>query len=144
VSGSPPAFGATGSTTNIPNSFAFDPKGTTAYMGTANGLLQLNAASPPSTTVLSSAVKGRILAVAPDGKRVIVADTQDTPNQVFVYDGTVAPAAIRPFLITSATAASFSADGLKAFIVAHDPAASPPDRLYVYSNQMPLQTIPLG
>src|SRR5581483_7684667 len=45
VSGSTPAFGATGSTTNIPNSFAFDPKGTTAYMGTANGLLQLNAAS---------------------------------------------------------------------------------------------------
>jgi DNA-binding beta-propeller fold protein YncE len=33
---------------------------------------------------------------------------------------------------------------LKAFIVAHDPAVSPADHLYVYSSQAPLQTIPLG
>jgi len=62
---------------------------------------------------------------------------------VFLYDGTGAGATTN-FLITGATAAAFSADGLKAFIVAHDPSASPADHLYVYSSQMPLQTIPLG
>lgn len=144
VSGSPAALGSSGSTTNVPNSFRYDPKGTTAYVGSQNGLMQVSAGPPPSLGVLSTAVKGKILAVSVDARRVIVADTQDTPNQVFLYDATSTPATVTNFPITGGTAAAFSPDGLKAFIVAHDPAASPADHLYVYSAQMPLQTIPLA
>jgi hypothetical protein len=144
ISGSPAALNGSGSTSIIPNSFRYDPKGTTAYLGSARGLLQLNAGPPPGIGIVSTAVKGKILAIAPDGRHVIVADTQDTPNQVFLYDGTNSSKPVTNFAITGATAAAFSADGLKAFIVAHDPAASPADHLYVYSSQMPLQTVPLG
>src|SRR5581483_10649328 len=134
VSGSPAAFGPTGSTTQIPNSFLFDPKGSATYMGSVNGLLQVTAGSPPSVGLISTTVRGKVLAIAPDSKRVIVSDTQTTPNQVFIFDGTSSTPTVTSFLITGATAASFSADGLKAFVVAHDAAASPADHLYVYSN----------
>ena len=139
ISGSPAVLGQSTSTINVPNSFRFDPKGTTAYLGSANGLMQLTAGTPPSVTVLSPAVKGKILAISRDSKRVIVADTQDTPNQVFIYDATSTTPAITNLLITGATAAAFSPDDLKAFIVAHNPTSGA-NTLYVYSTQLPLQT----
>ncbi len=139
ISGTTAALGGGASTTNVPNSLRFDPKGTTVYVGSANGLMQVAAGTPPTLSVLSSAVKGKILAISPDGKRVIVTDTNDTPNLVFIYDASSATPAITTLLITGATAAAFSPDDLKAFIVAHDPSSGA-NTLNVYSTQLPLQT----
>ncbi len=101
--------------------------------------MQVAAGTPPTINELSTAVKGKILAISPDGKRVIVADTQDTPNQVFIYDGTSTSPAVTNLLISSATAAAFSPDDVKAFIVAHDPTSGA-NTIYVYSTQLPLQS----
>src|SRR5581483_6672790 len=69
-------------------------------------------------------------------------------NKLFILD--TASSTPVGLLIKGATAAAFSPDGLKAFIVASNPSAGPPCTasgsctLYVYSAQAPLQTIDLA
>ena len=122
-----------------PNSLIFHPQGTKAYLGTNSGLFGskgLMVLDQGSNTVSQfPSTPGKVLAVAPDGSKVIVSDTVDTPNQVFVFD-TVANSSTL-FNITGATAADFSPDSLKAYIVAGS-------TLYVYSKLDALQTIPLS
>jgi len=86
---------------------------------------------------------GKVLAVSPDGRLVVVSDTTDTPNQVIVFDTTNHTAA--PFLIDGASAAAFSPDNLKAFIVSGKscPGANSAGCLLVYSKVDASQMIPL-
>jgi hypothetical protein len=107
----------------------FEPKGATAYVGTNSGLLGskgLSLINAGGGTVSEFAsTPGKVLAVSPDSSKVVVSDTADSPNQVFVFDtSSNIPAAFR---ITGATAADFSPDSLKAFIVAGS-------TFYVYSK----------
>ena len=113
-----------------PNSLVFSPKGDKAYLGTTYGRLGTmgltvftteTTATPPDFT----STPGKVLAVSPDGSTVIVSDTADRPNQVYVFDA--ASSTSTPFSITGATAASFSPDSLKAYILAGS-------TLYVYSK----------
>lgn len=128
-----------------PNSLVFEPHGSTAYLGTdlsllgTRGLMVFNAtASIPQPPSQITSVIGRVLAVSPDGQRVIVSDTTSTPNQVFLVDN---PTGTSPttsnFAINGATAAAFSPDNLKAFVVAGS-------NLYIFSKQDPPQTIALN
>jgi hypothetical protein len=118
----------------------------TGELGT-RGLMVLNA-SAKSVTQFSSVV-GKVLAVSPDGGSAVVSDTTDSPNQVYVFTcnpaaasgsgstgscGTTSNLALN---ITGATAAAFSPDGLKAYIVAGTV-------LYVYSKLDALKSIPLS
>jgi WD40 repeat protein len=82
-------------------------------------------------------VPGKVLAVSPDGSKVIISDTapEDGPNHVFVLD--TATNTSPTFQITGATAAAFSPDSLKAYIVAGS-------NLYLYSKLDGLRTIPLA
>ncbi len=124
-----------------PNSLLFNSGGTKAYLGTDRGNLGTKGlmvfdptVTPPTVTQFTSAA-GKVLAVSPDGNKVILSDTKETPNQVFVFDTTTnSPVAFR---IDGATAAAFSPDSLKAFIIADS-------TLYVYSKLDALQTIPLN
>lgn len=122
-----------------PNSLLFNPQGTEAYIGTnssrfgVNGLMVLDTTANTVTNFPSA--PGKVLAVSPDGNLVIVSDTVDVPNQVFVFNTTTNTSTA--FLITGATAADFSPDSLKAYIVAGS-------TLYVYSKLDALQTIPLA
>jgi hypothetical protein len=117
----------------------------TAYLGTdqslqgSKGLMvaTLNSTSPAINQF--SSVIGKVLAVSPNGNKVVVSDTIDTPNQVYIFDNTTHTAL--NLSITGATAADFSPDSLKAFIVANNGTAS---TLYVYSLVDALQTIPLS
>jgi hypothetical protein len=125
-----------------PNSLLFNRQGTKAFLGTnsglfgTRGLMVLNASgSPPSVSAFIKAAPGKVLAVAPDGNRIIVSNTVDTPNQVFVVD--TSSSATVNLQIAGATAADFSPDGLKAYILAGD-------TLYVYSSLGPLKSIPLN
>jgi len=136
-----------------PNSFVFSRDGSKAFLGTdsgefgARGLMVL----APSTTSPSVAefvsAPGKVLAVSPSGSEVVVSDTTDTPNQVYLVNcgatsGSSSTSACSSVIqlalnITGATAAAISPDALKVFIVAGS-------TLYVYSTLDALQTIPLG
>jgi trimeric autotransporter adhesin len=121
-----------------PNSFVFNPQGTKAYIGTNSGLLGntgLTVLDSGSNSVTQfTSTPGKVLAVSSDGSKVVVSDTADTPNQVFVFDTSAGTSSA--FSITGATAADFSPDSLKAYIIAGS-------TLYVYSKVDALQTISL-
>jgi hypothetical protein len=122
-----------------PNSLVFDRQGKNAYLGTdrgelgTKGLMVLNA---PATVSEFTSVTGKVLAVSPDGNTVIVSDTLATPNQVFIFTSSGTSHSSVALNITGATAADFSPDNLKAYIVAGS-------TLYVYSTLEALQTVPL-
>ena len=124
-----------------PNSLIFNGAGSTAYLGTNSGLqgsVGLAVFDTSSNTVEQFAgLPGKVLAVSPDGSKVIVSDTSaaDGPNRVFVFD--TASNTSPTFQITGATAAAFSPDSLKAYIVAGS-------TLYVYSKVDGIRTIALA
>jgi hypothetical protein len=124
-----------------PNSLVFNSAGTKAYLGTdrgnlgTKGLMVFDPTANPATVTQFTSVAGKVLAVSPDGNKVILSDTVETPNQVFVFDTTANNSVA--FSISGATAAAFSPDSLKAFIVAGS-------TLYVYSKLDALQTILLN
>jgi trimeric autotransporter adhesin len=123
-----------------PNSLVFDPQGSNVYLGTdfsfsnSQGLMKVAFGSSTSVAQFKS-VTGKVLAISPDGKKVIVSDAKSNPNLVFVID--TGTSTYVPFAIAGATAADFSPDALKAYIVAGN-------TLYVYSTIDPVLTIQLG
>ena len=109
-----------------------------SVQGTKGLMVATLSATTPSVLQFPSVV-GKVLAASPNGTKVIVSDTLDTPNQVYVFDNAAHTAVSLP--ITGATAADFSPDSLKAFIIANNGTVS---TLYVYSVIDALQTIPLS
>jgi hypothetical protein len=124
-----------------PNSMVFSRDGTRAYLGTELGLLGSKGLMvlDPATPTLSQfpSVTGKVLAVSPDGKKVIVSHTNpsEPPNQLFIFDTTTNGTLALP--LAGVTAADFSPDSLKAYMIAGA-------NLYVYSTLEALKTIPLS
>ncbi len=124
-----------------PDSLVFNGQGSTAYIGTDSGRFgTVGLASVDTSTNSVSqlvSVPGKVLAVSPDGTKVIISDTapEDGPNRVFVLD--TGTSTSPTFQITGATAAAFSPDSLKAYIVAGS-------NLYLYSKVDGMRTIPLA
>ena len=123
-----------------PNSIVFDNTGTNAYLGVnssnlgQNGLMTFGGTSVSQVT----GAPGRVLAISPDKTLAVISDTADTPNQVFICTNCASGSrTISSFLIAGATAAAFSPDSLKAYIVAGS-------NLYVFSKLDALQKISLG
>ena len=123
-----------------PNSLLFSRDGSQLFVGTDRGLLGTKGLtivnlSSNSVSEFTSAT-GKVLAVSPDEKKVILSHTDPTelPNQVFIFDTTNSTVALP---IAGATAGDFSPDGLKAYIVAGS-------TLYVYSPLDALKTISLS
>jgi hypothetical protein len=124
-----------------PNSLVLDRQGSKAYLGTNSGqfgtvgLAVVDVGSNTATQFAS--LPGKVLAISPDGNQAIISDTsqEDAPNHVFVFNTTTN--AVSTFQITGATAADFSPDSLKAYIVAGS-------TLYVYSIADGLRTISLA
>ena len=120
-----------------PNSFVFSPAGDKAFMGSEFGAAIVNpanygSANSPYTSL--GTVTGTALAVSQNGTNAIIADNFHQPNQVYVVSSTnpTSPTALN---IRNATLASFSPDGLKAFIVAGSNASS----MFIYSPLQALQ-----
>ncbi len=133
---------------STPNSLIFAPHGNRAFLGTdrgdlgAKGVMVFDTTSG-SVSQFPSAV-GKVLAVSPDGTSAVVSDTVETPNQVYIFtcgttgsSGACTGNSSVALNITGATAAAFSPDGLKAFILAGA-------TLYIYSPISALQTISLA
>jgi hypothetical protein len=122
-----------------PNSFLFDLAGDKVYMGSDFGAEVINPANfgtnnNPFTSL--GTLTGSALAVSNNGLVAAFADTVHTPNQVYIYNSTTTSAPTATALtIPSATAAAFSPDGLKTFILAGTSGTS----LYVYSTLQALQ-----
>jgi hypothetical protein len=142
--GSPIGLAATNASSGVtPNSLVFEPQGAKAYLGTESGdfgAKGLQVLTVSGTTVSHfPSTPGKVLAVSPDNSRVIVSDTFDQPNQVYLFSpASGTSATLIPSGITGAVAAAFSPDNLKAFVVTNT------GNLYVYSALEALQTIPLG
>jgi len=129
-----------------PNSFIFSPVpatgasgGLRAYLGSSAGLMIFT----PGTSTTGGAVlqlndvPGKVLAVSLDGDKAIVSDIRSIPNQVYIVSGELGTSrSIVSLLLPGVTAASFSPDGLKAFLVAGS-------TMYVYSNSLALKTVTL-
>jgi hypothetical protein len=125
----------------------FDPAGDKAYMGSEFGAFAINPANFGSSNPYSSLpasgtqlglVTGKVLAVSHNGGAAIFSDTVSTPNQVYVFGSGLANNTI-PLNINSAIAATFSPDGLKAFILGDGG-----NTMYIYSAPQALQTISLA
>jgi hypothetical protein len=107
-----------------PNSLLFNPAGTRAYLGSSKGLmfvdlgqnLTVNTVSQ-ATTPCNVAVCGKPLTISADGNRVVVSDTTTQPNQVYIFDAAHATSPPTDLLIPGATAAAFSPDQMKIFIL---------------------------
>jgi hypothetical protein len=135
-----------GTLSSPPNTLVFNPSGTKAYIGTALGILRGGkgltvldpTSTPPSATAVPSA-PGQVLAVSPDNNKVVVTDPID--KLLYIVDVSSAAPTVTPYPIVGATAASFSPDSLKAFIVATNGGVS---TLYIYSKVDALETIPLA
>jgi len=121
-----------------PNSLVFNGQGSKGYLGTnfglsgTKGLMVLDTGANTITQFPST--PGKVLAASPDGTKVVVSDTNDSPQAVFVFD-TTANASVA-LAVSGASAAAFSPDSLKAYIVAGS-------TLYVYSKLDSLRTLPL-
>jgi hypothetical protein len=120
------------------NSMLLNPLGTAVYLGTDKGLTVLNpttsTAAPPVTSLT-----GKVLAISPDGNHLIISDANNpTPSSRLVYIYNTANGTLDATLsIPNATAAQFSPDNFKAFIVGGN-------TLYIWSSKLALRTVNLG
>ncbi|MGB8010876.1 MAG: hypothetical protein WCF68_04630 [Terriglobales bacterium] len=132
-----------------PNSMMFNhATSPRLYIGSDQGLMyvdvsgtnvQVNSVSSV-TTPCYTALCGKLLTVSNDGKLAVVSDTVSTPHQVYIYNGGSASTAPIDLVLPgeSATAAAFSPDQLKLFIVTDT------GNLYVYSTVDALTSVPIA
>jgi hypothetical protein len=111
------------------NSFLMSRDGSKAFLGSDKELLVLTTATN-TIAASSNAIPGKVLAVSPDGSELIYADQSASPK-TYVYD-VGSDRFIQLTLTGVTTAAAFSADNLKAYLVsggqiwAASAALSPP------------------
>ena len=157
VSGSPATASSVASLPAVPNSIRSTPTGDRIYLGSEKGLMRVDSTANPVTVSTFATVTGKVVAISPNGNKVIVADTAPVaPNpptkQVFILDtSTNSSFSIVLDPNASSAVASFSPD-LKAFIAVNAAAGltiqcqstAALSCLYVYSPQAPLQSTPLA
>ena len=120
-------IGGSASVPRTPNSMLFNPQGARIYFGSDQGLMYLDVGgSTPTVTPVSAsptpcnvALCGKVLAISPDGNRVVVSDGNSVPHQVYIFNASSASAAPVDLILPSgtATAAAFSPDEMKIFIL---------------------------
>jgi hypothetical protein len=117
-----------------PNSMLYDLAGDKVYMGSQFGAQLINPANFGGTNnpyISLGNVTGTALAVSYNGTVGVFSDTIHSPNQVYIVNSSNVNALSAVALnITDGVAASFSPDGLKAFLFGNGGSS-----LYVYSPQ---------
>jgi len=116
------------------------------YLGSDQGLMYADVtASNPSVVQVSNAstpcnvsLCGKVLTISNDGKFVVVADTVSTPSQVYIYDAGSNTSVDLIIPGETATAAAFSPDQLKLFILTST------GKMYVYSTVDALTSVPIA
>jgi hypothetical protein len=118
------------------------------YFGSNDGLMYVDVSTAnPSVAEVSSAstpcnvsLCGKVLTISNDGKLVVVSDTVSTPSQVYIYNSASASSAPVDLIIPgeTATAAAFSPDQLKLFILTNI------GNMYVYSTVDALTSVKIA
>jgi hypothetical protein len=124
-----------------PNSMMFNHLASSRiYFGSDQGLMYVDVSgtSPSAGLVSNSSIPcnvalcGKVLTISNDGKQVVVSDTVSTPSQIYIYNaGASTPTSVDLILANSgeiATAAAFSPDQLKVFILTNL------GNMYIYST----------
>ena len=123
-----------------PNSFLTDPTGARVWMGSKFGaqiVTPTNFGSSSSPFTSLGTVTGNVLASSLNGTAAVFSDTFHQPNQVYVVSSTSGSSILN---IQNASKASFTPDGLKAYIVGEaviNNALVP--AVYIYSSLQALQ-----
>jgi hypothetical protein len=112
-----------------PNSMVFDKAGSKAYLGSSAGMVIFDATSG-TITGTAAGLTGTVLAVSNDGVKVLISDTTNTPQKVFVYDTSANNA--QEFDVPGVTAADFNSDNSKAYFTSPS-SASGGSAVYEYS-----------
>jgi hypothetical protein len=120
-------IGASATMSRTPNSMMFNEQGARIYFGSDQGLMLLDVgATTPTVTPVSASptpcnvsLCGKVLAISPDGNRVLVSDGNSVPHQVYIFNASSSTTAPVDLILPSgtATAAAFSPDEMKIFIV---------------------------
>ena len=142
-------IGAIVSVPRTPNSMMFNHvSAARVYLGSDQGLMYADVtATSPSIVQVSNAstpcnvsLCGKVLTISNDGKFVVVADTVSTPSQVYIYDSSSTTSTPVDLVIPgeTATAAAFSPDQLKLFILTST------GKMYVYSTVDALTSVPIA
>ncbi len=133
-----------------PNSMMFNHQSSArVYLGTDQGLMYVDvtAANPTVAEVSNLSTPcnvtlcGQVLTISNDGKLVVVSDAVSTPSQVYIYNAGGSSAPVDLILSNSgetATAAAFSPDQLKLFILTNL------GNMYVYSTVDALTSVPIA
>jgi DNA-binding beta-propeller fold protein YncE len=81
-----------------------------------------------------------VLAISPDGNRVVVSDGNSVPPQVYIFNGSSTPTAPIDLIlpIGKATAAAFSPDEMKIFIL------TDAGIMYIYSSVDAMRSVPIA
>jgi hypothetical protein len=117
------------------------------YLGSDQGLMfvDVTAANPSvvqvsnSSTPCNVSLCGKVLTISNDGSLVVVSDTVSTPSQVYIYNGSGTTAPVDLIIPgQTATAAAFSPDQLKLFILTST------GNMYVYSTVDALTKVPIA
>lgn len=135
-----------------PNSLLFNLAGDKAFVGSDFGAQAITTGSLGTSGNVFTAlgtVTGKVLAVSPNGSTAVFSDTLHNPNQVYVVSASGTSSSTTTLNISGATAAAFSPDGLKAFIIGCKTAGANQclnggDTVYIYSSLQALQTKPLA
>jgi hypothetical protein len=114
------------------NSLLIDTGGTRAYLGSSQGLVQVDLATNSVISTVANA-PGKALTVSPNGQFIVTSDTG--AGRVYVYDAV--NSLVTTLNIAGATGASFTRDSFKGYIVAGS-------TLYQYSPSLTLRTIPMS
>lgn len=131
--------------TGVPNSLVFGTAGTDAYLGSSSGLMHLSI-SNNSVSLVDPSITGKVLAVSPNGTKVIVSNAAkdpqgnviepNPPNQrVWVFDQSTGTTLA--FVLRGAVAAAIDNDGFRDYIVTNDGSGN----VYVFSPALTLQTV---
>jgi hypothetical protein len=123
-----------------PNSMMFNHQSTArVYFGSNQGLMFVDVGATPTVTLVSNsstpcnvALCGQVLTISNDGKLVVVSDTVSSTSQVYIYNGSGGTTPPIDLVLSvpgeTATAAAFSPDQLKLFILTDK------GNMYVYST----------
>lgn len=129
----------------VPNSLVFGTAGTDAYMGSPSGLMHFSV-SNNTVSLVDPSITGKVLAVSPNGTKVIVSNAAkdpqgntiepNPPNQrVWVFDQSTSTTLA--FVLRGAVAATITNDGFRDYIVTGDGSGN----VYVFSPSLTLQTV---
>src|SRR5215510_1089955 len=132
----------------VPNSLVFSSSGNRAYLGTTAGLVTLDP-SANTVSLVDANAKGKVLAVSPNGTKVIISNAAKDPQgnvtepvgpsqRVWVFDQ--ASSTIQTFVKPGAVAANIDPDGFRDYIVTNNGTGD----IYVFSPALSLQTINIG